>query len=152
MDKIASTIEKKSNEALAQKNTVKKADISALLAEDTTYPAGTLLDFPKYKKAEEMLWLKAECQGDIKQHTGEFLKKDGEYLVIGNGKCECEARIRAFLRMLRVGEASGELIKSMNWRTNEIIYIPHDFEAGYTTAFGGNNITDLYPPDQPHLA
>ena len=87
LDKIASSIEKKSNEALASKHTVKKADISALLTEGKTYPAGTLFDFPKYKKAEEMLWLKAECQGDIKKHIGEFLKKDGEYLVIGKGKC-----------------------------------------------------------------
>jgi len=34
-----------------------------------------------------MLWLKAECQGDIKKHEGEYLKKDGEYFVVGQGKC-----------------------------------------------------------------
>ena len=86
LDKIASSIEKKSNEALASKHTVKKADISALLAEGKTYPAGTLLEFPKYKKTEEMLWIKAECQGDIKKYEGEYLKKDGEYFVVGRGK------------------------------------------------------------------
>ena len=77
LDKIASSIEKKSNEALASKHTVKKADISTLLKEDTSYPAGTPLEFSKYKKADEMLWLKAECQGDIKKYEGEYLKKDG---------------------------------------------------------------------------
>jgi muramidase (phage lysozyme) len=40
------------------------------------------------------------------------------------GVCEYEARVRAFLRMLRVGEGT-------------------EGEVGYTTAFGGNKITDL---------
>ena len=148
LDKIASSIEKKSNEALAPKHTVKKADISALLAEGATYPAGTSLEFPKYKKAEEMLWLKAECQGDIKKYEGEYLKKDGEYFVVGK-KCECEEKIRAFMRMLRVGEGTGEIIKSRDKKTKEIIYITHDFEKGYTTAFGGNVISDL--SDHPRI-
>lgn len=91
LDKIASSIEKKSNEALASKHTVKKADISTLLKEDTSYPAGTSFEFPKYKKPEEMLWLKAKCQGDIKKHEGDFLKKDGEYFVVGKkGGCEID--------------------------------------------------------------
>ncbi|OXA71673.1 hypothetical protein B0A56_14015, partial [Flavobacterium columnare NBRC 100251 = ATCC 23463] len=37
----------------------------------------------------EYLWLQAECQGSIKKHEGEFLKKDGAYFEIGK-KCECE--------------------------------------------------------------
>ncbi|SIS64931.1 Peptidase family M23 [Chryseobacterium ureilyticum] len=61
--------------------------------------------------------------------------------------CECEARVRAYMRMLRVGEATGELIKSSKYnketRKSEIIYISHDFQKGYITAFGGNKITDL---------
>ena len=60
-----------------------------------------------------------------------------------NCACECEARVRAFIRMLRVGEGTGELIKSWDKNTKEIIYINHDFQKGYTTAFGGNIITDL---------
>ena len=123
LDKIASSIEKKSNEALASKHTVKKADISALLAEGATYPAGTSLEFPKYKKPEEMLWLKAECQGDIKKYEGEYLKKEGEYFVVGK-KCECEARIRAFMRMLRVGEGT-------------------ENERGYTTIYSGEQFSDM---------
>ena len=123
LDKIAGSIEKKSNEALASKHTVKKADISTLLKEDTSYPAGTPLEFSKYKKADEMLWLKAECQGDIKKHEGEYLKKDGEYFVVGK-KCECEARIRAFMRMLRVGEGT-------------------ENERGYTTIYSGEQFSDM---------
>ena len=69
-----------------------------------------------------MLWLKAECQGDIKKYEGEYLKKDGEYFVVGK-KCECEEKIRAFMRMLRVGEGTGEIIKSRDKKTKEIIYI-----------------------------
>jgi hypothetical protein len=66
-----------------------------------------------------------------------------------NGVCECEARIRAFLRMLRVGEGTGELIVSRDKKTKEIIYIPHDFEKGYTTAFNNNLIADL--ADHPRI-
>lgn len=65
-----------------------------------------------------------------------------------NIACECEARVRAFMRMLRVGEGTGEIIVSKN-RAGEIIYIPHDFEKGYTTAFGGNHIANL--DDHPRI-
>lgn len=50
---------------------------------------------------------------------------------------------RAFIRMIRIGEGTGELIKSRDKVTKEIIYIPNDFDKGYTTAFAGNKITDL---------
>ncbi|MFZ0597898.1 MAG: glycoside hydrolase family 104 protein, partial [Flavobacterium sp.] len=65
-------------------------------------------------------------------------KKDNK-----NGICEAEARVRAFMRMLKVGEGTGELIKSWDNKTNDIIYIKNDFEKSYTTAFGGNKILDL---------
>ena len=61
--------------------------------------------------------------------------------------CECEARVRAFIRMVRVGEGTGELIKSLKYnkvtKKNDTIYITHDFQKGYTTAFAGNKIADL---------
>jgi muramidase (phage lysozyme) len=61
--------------------------------------------------------------------------------------CECEAKVRAFIRMIRVGEGTGELIKSVKYdketKKNETIYIYHNFQSGYTTAFGGNKINDL---------
>jgi murein DD-endopeptidase MepM/ murein hydrolase activator NlpD len=130
LDKIAGSIEKKSNDALAPKHIVKKEDISKLLTEGASYTATDSFDLPKYKKEKttENLWLKAECQGDTKKHEGEFLKKDGEYFVIGK-KCECEARVRAFIRMLRVGEGT-------------------DGEKGYTRQFSGKQFSDM--SNHPH--
>ncbi len=70
------------------------------------------------------------------------MKKEGEYFQIGK-KCECEARIRAFMRMLRVGEGTGELIKSYDKKTKQTVYVKNDFEKSYTTAYDGNKINDL---------
>ena len=66
-----------------------------------------------------------------------------------NKVCECEAKIRAFMRMLRVGEGTGEIMKSYNKKEKRTVYIPHDFEKGYTTAFGGNKIVNLN--DHPRI-
>lgn len=74
--------------------------------------------------------------------------KDDTFFKIGK-KCICEERIRAFLRTLRVGEGTGEIIKSKDKVTKETIYIPHDFEKEYTTGFGGNLITNL--SDHPRV-
>jgi murein DD-endopeptidase MepM/ murein hydrolase activator NlpD len=135
LDKIAGNIEKRSNTALAPNHVVKKADISKLLTEGASYNNTNSFVFPKYKKEKvvESLWLKAECQG-TKKHEGEYLKKDGEYFVIGK-KCECEARIRAFMRVIRVGEGTGEYFKGTK--------TARDPELGYTTWFSGagNNFT-----------
>ncbi|BAX78764.1 SH3 domain-containing protein [Labilibaculum antarcticum] len=54
-----------------------------------------------------------------------------------------EAKVRAYMRMLRIGEGTGEIIKSFDEKTNKVIYVTNDFEKGYTTAFGGNKISDL---------
>lgn len=105
-----------------------------------TYTKGETIKFNLYKKEKELLYLNVKAQGE-KQHDKEFLKADGAYFEVGK-KCDCEARIRAFIRMVRVGEGTGEVIKSRDKEKN-IIYIPHDFQKGYTTAFGGNTITDL---------
>ena len=67
--------------------------------------------------------IKAECQGDIKKYEGEYLKKEGEYFVVGK-KCECEEKIRAFMRMLRVGEGT-------------------ENEIGYTTIYSGEQFSDM---------
>ncbi len=111
------------------------------------YKEGDAITFKLLKKVPELLYLNVKAQGE-KQHDKEFLKKEGVYFQIGN-KCICEEIIRAFLRTLRVGEGTGELIKSRDKKTNEIIYIPHDFDKGYTTAFGGNLIRDL--SDHPRI-
>ena len=107
LDAIAASIEKKSNAALAPNHIVKKDDIKSLLNEGVSYTTSNSFQIPKYKKGKttEMLWLKAECQGETVKHEGEFLKRDGEYFVIGK-QCECEERVRAFMRMLRVKEGT----------------------------------------------
>jgi muramidase (phage lysozyme) len=51
-----------------------------------------------------------------------------------NGVCECEERIKAFMRMLRVGEDTGEENKKG---------VKKDPQKGYSTAFGGEVISDL---------
>ncbi|WP_225738190.1 glycoside hydrolase family 104 protein [Flavobacterium sp. PL002] len=58
----------------------------------------------------------------------------GNSKVNKNGVCEGEARVRAFMRMLRVGEGTGELDKNG---------IKKDPQIEYSTAFGGNKINDL---------
>ncbi|WP_281234462.1 hypothetical protein [Flavobacterium gelatinilyticum] len=56
-----------------------------------TYSGGTTVSFDIYKTQTESLWLKAECQGETVKHEKEFLKRDGEYFVIGKGECpRCE--------------------------------------------------------------
>jgi len=74
----------------------------------------------------------------VQKSEGSLSKKDNR-----NDVCECEARIRAFMRMVRVGEGTGEIIKSNDKKEKKVVYIPHDFQKSYTTAFGGNVITDL---------
>ena len=139
--KIAGIILKKVNESLSsQKKFAKLEDIVKALTNEV-YNKGEKITFDTYKEITEYLWLKAECPGEVKKHEGEFLKKDGAYFMIGK-KCDCEARIRAFIRMVRVGEGTGEMIKSIN-KKKETVYIPHDFEIGYTTGYGGVKITDL---------
>ena len=138
---------KQDNPKIAEGKTAFADDVEKAL-ESKVYEIGSTISFDTYKTQPENLWLKAECQGDIKKYEGEYLKKDGEYFVVGK-KCECEEKIRAFMRMLRVGEGTGEIIKSRDKKTKEIIYITHDFEKGYTTAFGGNVISDL--SDHPRI-
>lgn len=139
--KIAEIIANKIKKEFAeQKKFAKIEDIEKVLTQNV-YNKNDQITFDLYKEISEYLWLKAECNGNVKKHEGEFLKKDGAYFMIGK-KCDCEARIRAFIRMVRVGEGTGELVKSKN-KQKQIVYIPHDFDAGYTTAYGGVKLTDL---------
>lgn len=132
---------KQGNTKIGNGKTAFADDVEKAL-ENKTYKSGDTISFDTYKIQAENLWLKAECQGDTIKHEGEYLKKDGEYFIIGK-KCECEARVRAFMRMLRVGEGTGELIKSYDYNKKETIYIAHNFEQAYTTAYNNHKITDL---------
>ncbi len=62
-------------------------------------------------------------------------KSDGQNSEV----CECEARVRAFLRMLRVGEGTGEIIET---KRGSGIYRAINFDKGYKRGFG-NNVIDL---------
>lgn len=123
-DTIANTIKTRSDSALSLDHTVKKEDILAELVEGSTFTAGQTLVFPKYTTEKNVLklWLKATAQGDNESHEEEFLNtNDAAYFTIG-GVCACEARVRAYMRMLRVGEGT-------------------EGEEGYTTLFGGHDFT-----------
>ncbi|OAB78229.1 peptidoglycan DD-metalloendopeptidase family protein [Cochleicola gelatinilyticus] len=141
---IASSIERKSNEALAPDFIVKKENITELLTEGASFETGHTFNLPKYstEKVWGKLWLKASAQGEEELYEEEFLNEinnDSDtaeneesdetettaqkenYFVIG-GICVCEARVRAYMRMLRVGEGTVG-------------------ERGYVTLFGGVDFT-----------
>ncbi len=118
---------KQGNTKIETGKTAFAEDIEKAL-ESKTYISGSTISFDIYKTQAENLWLQAECQGNTIKHEGEFLKKDGEYFVIGK-KCDCEARVRAFIRMLRVGEGT-------------------EGEKGYTRQFSGKQFSDM--SDHPH--
>ncbi len=92
---IATTIQKRSNNALAPNHFVKKEDIIEHLVEGATYNNTTSFVFPKYKKGSqtEFLWLKAQAYRGEEEHNKEFLNesKDKEndnssYFRIGKNK------------------------------------------------------------------
>ena len=77
---------KQDNPKIAEGKTAFADDVEKAL-ESKVYEIGSTISFDTYKTQPENLWLKAECQGDIKKYKGEYLKKDGEYFVVGQGKC-----------------------------------------------------------------
>lgn len=66
--------------------------------------------------------------------VGYFEIKEVKRVELEEKKCVCEERIRAFMRMLKIGEGTGEL----NIKGEKI-----DPQRGYRIAFGGNEITDF---------
>ncbi|AXT54706.1 hypothetical protein D1815_02660 [Aquimarina sp. AD1] len=134
-DAIATNIQNNSNNTLTD-HIVKKEDIIELLVEGSTYNNTTSFVFPKYKKGSqtEFLWLKAHAYGGEEEHNEEFLNQDDTtYFRIGD-ICECEAKVRAYMRMLRIGEGTGEIDKDGN---------PIDPQRGYTTRFGNVQFSDM---------
>ncbi len=89
--KIASIIANKIKAALTEQKKFAKVDVIEKALENALYKKDEQITFDVYKIVTENLWLAAECQGDDKKYEGEFLKRDGEYFVIGTGKCpRCE--------------------------------------------------------------
>lgn len=107
--------------------------------EETTYSKGKEIEFPIFKTINPKLWLKTSAPGNEGFHEKEFLNESDQenankdkdpaeiekdnYFVIG-GVCTCEAKIRAYMRMLRVGEGTVG-------------------EKGYTTRFGNAQFSDM---------
>jgi predicted chitinase len=77
---------KQDNPKIADGKTAFADDVEKALTVKT-YNIGDTISFDTYKTQAESLWLKVECQGDTIKHEGEFLKRDGEYFVIGEGGC-----------------------------------------------------------------
>lgn len=121
------------NPKIEEGKTAYAEDVEGKL-ESKIYTKGESITFPLYKKVTEMLWLDVSCDGDLASYKEEFLKKEGAYFEIGK-KCECEERIRAFMRVIRIAEGTGEYVKGTK--------TPRDPQLGYTTWFsgGGNNFT-----------
>jgi GH24 family phage-related lysozyme (muramidase)/murein DD-endopeptidase MepM/ murein hydrolase activator NlpD len=83
--KIAGVIAGKIKTKLTElKKFTKAATIEAALTK-AAYDKDEQITFDVYKSVTENLWLKAECQG-TKKYEGEYLKRDGEYFVLGKGK------------------------------------------------------------------
>lgn len=83
---------KQGNTKIAAGKTAFGDDVEKAL-ESQTYGIGGTISFDAYKIQAENLWLKTECQGDTVKHEREFLKRDGQYFVIGGSNCSCNRDI-----------------------------------------------------------
>ncbi|MEY8761663.1 glycoside hydrolase family 19 protein [Chryseobacterium tongliaoense] len=89
---IAGIIAGKIKAELTQQKKFAKTDVIEKALTKEAYNKGEQITFDVYKSVAEYLWLKAECTGELKKHEGEFLKKEGEYFVVGK-KCFCNRDI-----------------------------------------------------------
>lgn len=127
------------NPKIAEGKTAYKEDVEKVL-EEKTYSKGDTITFTTYIKTTEMLWLDVSCSGAKRQHQKNFLKEEGSYFVIGK-KCECEEKVRAFMRVLRVAEGTGEYFKGTK--------TARDPQLGYTTWFSGSGNNFTLSDDHP---
>ena len=94
--RVAGIIADRTKASLTALQKFAKADAIEKVLTKETYNKDEQITFDVYKTVTEYLWLEAECQGDTQKHTGEFLKRDGQYFEIGKGKCpRCGAPISA---------------------------------------------------------
>ncbi|WP_310555882.1 glycoside hydrolase family 19 protein, partial [Flavobacterium sp.] len=89
--KIAGVIAGKIKDTLTGLKKFAKVDAIEAALTKAAYNKDEQITFDVYKNVTENLWLKAECTG-TKKYVKEFLKKDGEYFVIGS-KCFCNRDI-----------------------------------------------------------
>lgn len=91
--RIAGIIANKIKEELAKQEKFTKIDAIEKALTKEVYNKDEQVTFDVFKSVTELLWLKAECTGNIKKHDKEFLKKDGAYFEIGKKCPRCEAPI-----------------------------------------------------------
>ncbi|WP_267404248.1 MULTISPECIES: glycoside hydrolase family 104 protein [unclassified Chryseobacterium] len=123
----------------AEQKPISKKEEKGIITKATDYLADFAESSGIMSKLREMTSSKPEGNSTVGVKAQKKKKQED------NKVCECEARVRAYMRMLRVGEGTGELIKSekINKQTKKVetIYIPYDFENGYKKLFGGSNFT-----------
>ncbi|MDQ1163154.1 murein DD-endopeptidase MepM/ murein hydrolase activator NlpD [Chryseobacterium sp. SORGH_AS 447] len=83
---VAKTIADKIKSELATQKKITRIETIAKALTKDAYGKNEQVTFDVYKNVTEYIWLKAECKGDIKKHTGDFLKKDGAYFIITKTK------------------------------------------------------------------
>lgn len=105
------------------------------------YVADDEVAFATYKKVPELLWLNAKATSE-KEHNKDFLKAEGAYFTIGK-KCECEEKIRAFMRVIRIAEGTGEYFKGTKQARNPQLF--------YTTWFSGAGNNFALSNDHPRV-
>ncbi len=89
---VAKTIADKIKSQLSTQKKFAKTETIVKALTNEAYRKGDTVTFDVYKTVTEYLWLKAECQGNLKKHEGEFLKKEGAYFVVGK-RCFCNRDI-----------------------------------------------------------
>ena len=83
--KIAGIIAGKIKATLAESKKFAKVEAIEKALTNEIYNKNEEITFDVYKTVIENLWLKVECQG-TKKYEGDYLKKDGEYFVVGKTK------------------------------------------------------------------
>lgn len=83
---VAKTIVNKIKSELAGQKKIARIETIVKALTKESYSKGEQITFDIYKNVIEYLWLKAECQGNIKKHTGDFLKKEGSYFTVTKTK------------------------------------------------------------------
>lgn len=82
---------------------------------------------------------KAEYDKTMAKVSTDDVKGDNK-----NGVCEAEARVRAFMRMIKVGEGTGELGVIKDKATGKVKeYVTKKPELGYKLLFGGETFSNM---------
>ena len=113
--RVAGIIVNRTRASLTALQKFAKADAIEKVLTKESYNKDEQITFDVYKTVTEYLWLEAECQGDTQKHTGEFLKRDGQYFEIGKGKCpRCGVLTMAELDLIFTSATAEKKTQLMN--------------------------------------